>query len=185
MKNQALGAQLRALRERKNRSLRALARETGMALSYLSALERGKNSITVAKLKIILAAMGTNLGAFFAEEPTPPTQIVYRKDELLDISGQKNGLTFLEVAGGRPGRALQLILEYYKPGADTGPELYRHEAEESGLVISGRLELTVDGEVFELGPGDAYYFDSRRPHRVRNIGAEPAQAVSVNTPPSF
>ena len=42
-----------------------------------------------------------------------------------------------------------------------------------------------DDEIFVLGPGDAFYFDSRRPHRFRNIGKGKAQAISVNTPPSF
>ena len=32
------------------------------------------------------------------------------------------------------------------------------------------IEVTIDGERRLLGPGDAYYFDSRRPHRFRNIG---------------
>jgi len=45
--------------------------------------------------------------------------------------------------------------------------------------------VTVDGQVHRLGPGDAYYFDSRLPHRFRALGAEPVEAVSVNSPPSF
>jgi mannose-6-phosphate isomerase-like protein (cupin superfamily) len=36
-----------------------------------------------------------------------------------------------------------------------------------------------------LGPGDAYYFDSRTPHRFRNVGEEECEVVSVNSPPSF
>jgi transcriptional regulator with XRE-family HTH domain len=180
-----VGLRLRELRQRKQLSLRALARCSGVALSFLSALERGANSVSVGKLKTILDALGTGLGEFFAAQAAPPSKVVYQRGELAEISGSKDGLGFLEVAAGRPGRALQLILENYAPGGDTGPELYRHEAEEAGLVLKGRLELTVDGESWTLGPGDAYYFDSRRPHRVRNIGKGPAQAVSVNTPPSF
>lgn len=180
-----VGDRLRNLREQRKLSLRALARESGLALSYLSALEHGKNSITVANLKKILDALGTSLTAFFGQEPPPPSKIVYRRDELAEIAGSSAGLSFREVAAGRPGRALQLILENYAPGADTGPGCYRHEAEEAGLVIKGKLELTVGEQTFVLGPGDAYYFDSRLPHRVRNIGKGPAQAVSVNTPPSF
>jgi mannose-6-phosphate isomerase-like protein (cupin superfamily) len=67
----------------------------------------------------------------------------------------------------------------------TGSDLYRHEGEEAGLVVKGHVELTVDGEVYRLGPGDTYYFDSRRPHRLRNIGSRPALMISANTPASF
>jgi transcriptional regulator with XRE-family HTH domain len=180
-----VGGRLRELRGRKGLSLRGLSRQTGVALSFLSSLERGGNSVSVGTLKKIVDALGTSMGEFFGGPAPAPAKVVYRQNELAEISGSKSGLRFLDVAAGRPGRALQLVLENYEPGGDTGPELYRHEAEEAGLVLKGRLELTVDNEKWELGPGDAYYFDSRRPHRVRNVGKGPAQAVSVNTPPSF
>ena len=180
-----LGGRLQALRRRRGLSLRALARQTGIAVSYLASLERDQNYVTVAKLKQLLDALGTTLSAFFGAAAPPSSKVVYRKDELVEISGQHNGLSYREVAAGRPGRALQLIVEQYAPGADTGPELYSHQAEEAGLVLKGMIELTLEGERYRLGPGDAYYFDSRRPHGFRNVGKRLAQAVSVNTPASF
>jgi len=180
-----IGKRLKALREQRRLSLRALSRETGIAVSFLSSVESEQNNVSVAKLKAILDALGTTLSAFFGQAPEPPARVVYRHDELVEISGQGNGISFREVGAGRAGRALQLVVEEYKPGADTGPELYRHNAEEAGVVLKGKLELTVDGDVYVLGPGDAYYFDSRRPHRFRNLGKTAVEAISVNTPPSF
>jgi mannose-6-phosphate isomerase-like protein (cupin superfamily) len=52
-------------------------------------------------------------------------------------------------------------------------------------VISGSIEVTVDSEVRVLGPGDGYLFDSRLPHRFRNIGDEACEVISACTPPSF
>src|ERR1700730_4254908 len=49
----------------------------------------------------------------------------------------------------------------------------------------GRLEVTVDSERRILGPGDAYYFESRRPHRFRCVGAKPCELISACTPPTF
>ncbi|OAI54814.1 hypothetical protein AYO44_03050 [Planctomycetaceae bacterium SCGC AG-212-F19] len=179
-----LAPRLHALRQERRLTLRELSRRTGIAVSFLSALERGQNNVSVAKLKILLDALGTNLGAFFSPESPAATQVVYRAKELVEISAQK-GISFRDVAAGRPGRALQLLVERYRPGADTGAESLRHEAEEAGVVLKGKLELTVDGQVYLLGPGDAYYFDSRRPHRFRNLGPTTVEAISVNTPPSF
>lgn len=180
-----LAPRLRTLRLQKKLSLRELGRRTGMAVSFLSALERDQNNVSVAKLKTILEGLGTTLGEFFATAAPPPSKIVYRRSELAEISGQAKGISFREVAAGRPGRALQLLVERYEPGCDTGPECYQHEAEEAGVVLKGTLELTVDGQSYQLKPGDAYYFDSRRPHRFRNLGKVAAEAISVNTPPSF
>jgi transcriptional regulator with XRE-family HTH domain len=179
------GGRLRGLRRRRKLSLRALSKATGVALSFLSSLERGNNSVSVDKLKIILDALGTSLGEFFSQEPEQPDRVVYRREELTEIAGRGSGLSFKDVAVGRAGRALQLLFESYEPAADTGPRLYSHNAEEAGIVLKGRLELTVDGDVYVLKPGDAYYFDSRRPHRMRNAGKTRAEAISVNTPPSF
>lgn len=179
-----IAPRLKALRQQKKLSLRELGRQTGIAVSFLSALEVGRNNVSVAKLKTILDALGTTLGAFFGQAAAPASQVVYRRDQLVEISGQR-GISFREVAAGRPGRALQLLLERYEAGADTGAEFYRHEAEEAGIVLKGTLELTVDEETYLLQPGDAYYFDSRRPHRFRNVGRGAVEAISVNTPPSF
>ena len=63
--------------------------------------------------------------------------------------------------------------------------MLRHEAEEGGVVVAGRLEGTVAGRRSVPGPGDAYYFDRRQPHRFRNVGEEECVVVSANSPPSF
>jgi transcriptional regulator with XRE-family HTH domain len=180
-----LAPRLRALREQRRLSLRELGRRTETAVSFLSALEAGRNNVSVAKLKTILDALGTTLGEFFRRDAGTQERVVYRKAELAEIAGPARGISFREVAAGRPNRALQFLVERYEAGADTGAEGYCHEAEEAGVVLKGTLELTVDGQTHVLRPGDAYYFDSRRPHRFRNVGRVPVQAVSVNTPPSF
>jgi mannose-6-phosphate isomerase-like protein (cupin superfamily) len=43
--------------------------------------------------------------------------------------------------------------------------------------------VTVGTQRQVLGPGDAYLFDSRTPHRFRNVGDEDAVVFSACTPP--
>lgn len=71
------------------------------------------------------------------------------------------------------------------PGTDTGEDMLSHESEESGIVISGSIEITVNNQVQVLNAGDAYLFDSRLPHRFRNISEEDCTVVSACTLPSF
>jgi len=71
------------------------------------------------------------------------------------------------------------------PGSDTGESMLEHEGEEGGVVIQGQIELTVGEQVRVLGPGEGYYFESRIPHRFRNVGEIDAILVSANTPASF
>ena len=71
-----------------------------------------------------------------------------------------------------------------RSGADTGPDVYSHEGEEAGLVITGQIELTVAGETRLLKEGDAYHFNSRLAHRFRNPGSGECVIVSAATPPT-
>jgi mannose-6-phosphate isomerase-like protein (cupin superfamily) len=104
---------------------------------------------------------------------------------LTEIGVSGTGISYREVAAGRHGRALQLTVERYKPGAQTGPEMLQYDAGEVGVVLKGKLELTIDSKKYVLGPGDAYYFDNNRPHRFRNAGRGVLVTISVNTPTHF
>ncbi len=93
-------------------------------------------------------------------------------------------MSYRQVGAHLKDRALQMIHERYKPGAQSGSKMLSHNGEEAGLVIKGRLGLEADGRRYELGPGDAYIFDSRKPHAFRNIGGDEL-VVSACTPPTF
>ena len=101
------------------------------------------------------------------------------------MTGQAARRVSLRQIGDTTRHNLQILHETYPPGADTGPEMLSHEAEEGGIVITGIIEITVGGEVRVLNPGDGYLFDSRLPHRFRNIGVADCVIVSACTPPTF
>jgi mannose-6-phosphate isomerase-like protein (cupin superfamily) len=105
---------------------------------------------------------------FFSEEilQEKPTQIVYKANELIDISD--GAVTMKLVGRAHPSRAIAFLNEIYPPGADTGDEMLTHEGEETGILVEGRLELVVGLETFMLEAGDSYYFESTKPHRFRN-----------------
>jgi transcriptional regulator with XRE-family HTH domain len=179
-----VGERLRALREAFGLSQRALARRSGVANGLISMIELNRTSPSVATLKKILDGIPMTLADFFTGNvPTNEEQVIYRADELLEIG--RNGISYRQVGRSLHRRALQLLHERLDPGADSGVDMLRHESEESGVVIRGKLELTVGGQTHLLGPGDAYYFDSRLPHRFRNVGSDVCEVVSACTPPSF
>ena len=179
-----LGVRLRAVRQMQGLSQRELAKRAGVSNAIISLIEQNRTSPSVGLLKKVLAGLPMSLGDFFAGELTPRRQVFFTSGELTEIAG-RGGLSYRQVGRDLTGRALQILHERYAPGADTGETLLRHEAEEGAVVIRGRLEVTVGDQRRVLGPGDAYYFDSRLPHRFRNIGEEECEVVSACTPPSF
>ncbi len=178
-----LGQRLRHVRELNGLSQRALARAGGVSNATISLIEHNRTNPSLGMLKKILDAVPISVADFFALELESGDKVVYRADELSEIG---TGLvSYRQVGADLAENQLQIIMERYPPGADTGQSMLTHEAEEGGVVLSGRLELTVGEQVHHLGPGDAYLFNSRIPHRFRNAGSQDLIMVSACTPPSF
>jgi transcriptional regulator with XRE-family HTH domain len=178
-----IGGRLRSLRLKHKLSQRQLASKAGVTNSTISLIESNGTNPSVGALKRILDGIPIGLAEFFAFEPEQPARAFYRVDELKEIG--KGGISYRQVGDNLFGRSLQILEECYQPGSDTGKVPLVHDGEEGGIVLSGRLEVTVDGERRILGPGDAYYFESRRPHRFRCVGPNPCRVVSACTPPTF
>ena len=183
-----IGARLRAVREARGLSQRELAARAGLTNGTISLIEQNKTSPSVASLKKVLDALPMALSAFFSQEgQADAPQYFYAASELTELSPPNPGGAgvSLRQIGDAARHALQILHERYPPGADTGPELLSHEAEEGGVVVAGGIEITVADQRRVLNPGDGYLFDSRLPHRFRNIGDVDCVIVSACTPPTF
>jgi transcriptional regulator with XRE-family HTH domain len=178
-----VGSRLRQLRMARNLSQRELAKRAGVTNSTISLIESNSANPSVGALKRILDGLPIGLAEFFAYEPEKSRQAFYAAEDLVEIG--KGAISYRQVGDNLFGRSLQILKECYQPGADTGKVPLVHEGEEGGIVLSGRLEVTVEEERRILGPGDAYYFESRRPHRFRCVGPVPCEVISACTPPTF
>lgn len=182
------GARLKAEREARRMSQRQLAGAAGVTAAMISMIEQNRTSPSVATLKKILSGLDLPIAAFFAADAPPEPKWHFTRADLRAITPQGAEASpaprFLQV-GGAGESQLMILHETYPPGADTGPDLYAHEAEEGGIVIAGEILVTVGGETRLLRAGDAYLFNSRQPHRFRNEGPGECIIVSACTPPTF
>lgn len=178
-----VGLRLKTLRTRHGLSQRRLAAASGVSNATISLIEHGRTDPSLGLLKRVLDAMGVSFAEFFASQSTADEKFFYTVDELSEIG---SGLiSYRQVGGDLIDSKLQILHERYRPGADTGQSLLSHEAEEGGIILEGRLEVTVGSQVRTLSAGDAYRFNSRLAHRFRNTGSEDCVVVSACTPPSF
>ena len=153
-------------------------------------VEKNRSSPSVASLRKILGGIPMTMAEFFEPDQGADDRIVFTPTELVDLTSRLyhedaepcGKLTFLQVGDAR-AHNLQILHEFYAPGADTGPSMLEHLSHEGGIVISGEIELTIDDQARILKTGDAYLFDSRRPHRFRNVSDRPAEVISACTPP--
>ena len=180
-----VGYRLKMVRLRHQLSQRALAKKAGVANASISLIESGSTSPSVSALKRILAGIPMTLAEFFSDElPGAVTEVFYRAENLTEISAG-DGISYRQIGSAKAGHVLQILNERYAIGADTGLVMLQHEGEEGGVILSGRLEVTVGEATRILGAGDAYYFNSKQVHRFRNVGNEVCTLVSSCSPPTF
>ncbi|WP_265523427.1 helix-turn-helix domain-containing protein [Oerskovia flava] len=179
--NAAMGQRVRDLRGRTGMSMRELATRAGVSAGYISQIENGNANPSLAAIRSIAEAFGVTWLELF--QPTPTTGRVLRKKDRPRILSD-GAVVHHEITQPPIGNVEVLVTEY-APGQGTGDDSYTHgDSQEICLVIRGRLQITVDGEVTTLEVGDSIEFRTDVPHAVLNTGTEPAEAVWVVSPPS-
>lgn len=179
-----VGFRLRRMRQIFGLTQRELARRAGVTNGAISLIEQGRVSPSISSLKKILDGIPMSLAEFFTFELAAPTEVFFSADDLTEI-GFEESISYRMIGNRFKDRALQMLCETYRPGADTGEAMLRHGGEEAGVVTRGRIVVTVGDQERALAAGDAYYFRSSLPHRFRNPFDEICEIISANTPPSF
>jgi len=178
-----VGERLQALRRFRRCTLREIAARSGLSESFLSQVERGRSSASIASLRRIANALGVSMADLFEPDGPPGPRVLRRADRpalSFGILGRKLLLT--------PGALhhLEVFAGELEVGGSTGAEAYAHgDSEELFVVQSGTVELELGGEVFELERGDSIVYRSSTPHRVSNIGQELAEVMWIVSPPSY
>src|SRR5215469_5405473 len=153
-----VGERLRNVRTSFGLSQRELARRAGVTNGLISLIEQNRVSPSVSSLKKVLDGIPMALADFFTLDVSAKPQVFFPREELADIG---SGSVELRLVGVRLAkRSMSILHERYLPDADTGEEMLTHAGEKGGVIVKGKIELTVGGESRILGPGDAYYFKS-------------------------
>jgi quercetin dioxygenase-like cupin family protein len=68
-----------------------------------------------------------------------------------------------------------------EPGGEKSDPI-THQGESLRYVVEGQFELTVESTVYQLGPGDSFFYKNHLTTSYRNTGATVTRVVWVNTP---
>jgi len=183
----ALGSQIRDLRKAKRLTLIELAEKTGRSTGNISEIERGKTAVTVPVLEEIADALDVELNWFFqgqALAPPDEAKWIVRKDNRRVLQMQNVGLTEELLSPNLQG-PLELLQTTYKPGAETGEDGRIRKGDEAGLVLTGKLDLFIEGTQFTLEVGDSFTLPKGGRHYCKNSGPIDATIIWIITPPTF
>jgi len=173
---------VRQLRTDRAMTLTRLAEHSGISVSTLSKLENGQTGLSLDNVIRLSAAFGMPVSILINEaEPSGGSYSVARAgdpyshgvDQLQfkvlhdDLPGQRN--IFWQV------RVKSHSLEQFGP-------LHSHPGEEFLYVLSGRVELVLEGETpILLKAGDSVQFDSAIGHAYLSRSRADAQILMSNT----
>ncbi|TML05699.1 MAG: cupin domain-containing protein [Actinobacteria bacterium] len=178
-----VGERLRDIRRLRRATLRTVAARAGVSESFLSQVERGRASASIASLRRIAGALGVSVADLF-EPGGPPRPRVLRREERPSLAFGTLGRKLLLTP--RPLQHLEVFVGELDPGGSTGAEPYAHgDSEELFVVLTGSVQLELGGDRHELGTGDSIDYRSSTPHRVTNVGEERAEVMWIISPPSY
>jgi transcriptional regulator with XRE-family HTH domain len=177
----SIGDRIRGLRKQRDLSLQQIAQSAELSVGYLSQVERGLSSPSVRDLVRIAGALETDLSFFFeaaGAHRTVDNAIVVRLAERQEVAFHAGVVKQRLTPAGRS--SVQMYMITIEPGGRAGEVPYTHAGEEAGVVLQGRLQLTVEDHDFILNEGDSFRFLSNRPHRFSNASSMVTRVIWVN-----
>jgi len=152
-------------------TLERLATQCGLTRGYLSLVERGLKTPSVAALLRLTEALKTDIGALFnLPQATARDYVLYRHQP-----GQA-GPEAVPIAPGREGKLMEPFV--IAPSA-TATERFTHSGEELLVVLRGAVMVRLGQDEVVLGLNDSLYFTASTAHTIRSIGPVQAELLVV------
>ena len=178
-----LGAQLKALRKKRNLTGKDVAGKAGLSTSLLSQIENNRVSPSLDTLIELLEVYGITLDRFFKHyETNSRVEIIKEKDrEIICRKGFKyEKLCGISQTKGK--HSFTAFLLELSPGSSRGNPVEGHMGRELGIVITGKADLIYGEKTYELKKGDSISFFSQIPHVLKNNDTSKFQAYWIVTP---
>jgi transcriptional regulator with XRE-family HTH domain len=174
-----LGSRLKDRRKALGKTQQQVADEANLTVGFISQIERGISTPSLASLFNLAKALETTVDQFVSDSPAHKHSVVTHSGQrqTYKVGGTSRYYEFLE--RGFPEAQLNACISHVPPGHAS--EVMRHEGEEFVYLVSGEMLYEVDGVKYDLKAGDTLHFDSRKPHQGTNVGRDTAIELWVGT----
>ncbi|MBC2727095.1 cupin domain-containing protein [Desulfosporosinus sp.] len=165
MSDKFLGERIKIIRKQRDMTLQDLADKSGLSIGFISKVERGLTSPTFSALLKISKAIEIELVELV--QASTDRRSVIRKNERISMYPMTDSGIRHEFGthGFRKMKGLWITLQHGAVDISRG-----HSEEELGIVIKGRLKVTIGKESYSLEEGDTLYIDANVQHSLKNIG---------------
>ena len=172
-----LGASLRERRKELGLTLQVVADAAGLTAGFISQVERGITSPSLASLVSVSEVLQTPLSAFL-QQPRQVNAATHKSSRAAysvagaDVSYERLSTTF-------ESSQLHSVIVHEPPGFRGEP--ISHRGEEMFYIIDGEITVEIEGEVEILRKGDSMHFDSSRIHSTWNHGSRTTSVLWCGT----
>jgi transcriptional regulator with XRE-family HTH domain len=177
-----LGPRIRSYRQMRKMTLRQVAEEAEVSVSFLSQLERGASGASIPTLHLIAEALGLTLADLFSAEPAPAHRVLRAAERpVIHAAGvDKYMLTR------RPLQHLEVLEGVVHQDGTVGSRTHCHgDSQELLLVLDGSVRLLLGDEEHRLDRGDSIEYRSSLAHCVINDSGAAARVLWIISPPSL
>lgn len=179
-----LGADIRALRKSRGLTLTDVAGRLDRSVGWLSQVERDLSEPSISDLRQIAECLGVPMSMLFAHKGVTPDELGYvvRAGSRRPMGPGEEGL-IEELLSPDLTDDFEMVHSTFQPRSRMQTPADR-PTQEVGYMISGRLDLTIGGRGFTVGPGDSFRI-KHEPYHWANPYDEPAVAIWVIAPPVY
>jgi transcriptional regulator with XRE-family HTH domain len=174
-----VGERIRQFRTTRGLSVRTLAAQSGFTPGFISQVENGQASPSIASLERIAAVLGVTLAGFFTE-PAPSPATVVRATDRQELTSLWSRATIEALGPADNTRTLASIMITLAPGGRSGTRPHPPLGEQFALVCAGVVTLTLPAGIYTLEPGDAVSLAPEIVHQWENTGTDQARLLIVS-----
>ncbi len=177
---QQVAQRLRGLREVEGVSASSLAHELDIPLVTYEQYESGAVDIPVGVLFEVASKFGVELTALLTgEEPRLHTYALTRRGKGVGVERRRE-YRYQALAYNFVHKKAEPFLVTVEPDDPGEPaHVNTHPGQEFDYVLSGTLQIVIDGHELVLEAGDSVFFDSGVEHGMKALGGQPAEFLAV------
>jgi len=172
-KKMSFGQRIKAYREGKKLSIKALAHETGYPADLLEKVEKDETTPPVALVLQLSRALKVDVAIFDHEENKKATSRVKSQKK------RAGSYAYTQLTQSGSDKHLGGYLITIEPNTTHEGVEYHHEGEEFVYVLKGKLSISVGKNTSLLERGECIHFNSALHHALSNPSDEKAELLVV------
>jgi transcriptional regulator with XRE-family HTH domain len=173
---------VKRLRELKGVTLEALAERAGLTKSYVSKVERGISTPSIATAIKIADALGVGVNDLFGAGQSQQDFTIIRKTDRKPFARMgKAGHRYEAITPGEVHGLFETFIDFPPFAEPRGYQRAQHRGREMVFVVKGGIDIAFPHASAQLKAGDCIVFDGQIPHRILSLRPTQAEILVIIT----